>query len=165
MARVAVVGGGLAGCASAARLAKLGHEVTLVEALPDLGGAVGVTAQDGFEWDAGPAATALPAERPRRGRGMASVVTAALIAGLVGGGAGFGGAFALLDDPATAGPALGSVPAASSASASGDLAWDRCTVTVRSPGANRAASLAQPLTTLVGATTRKGGPSGTSIRA
>ncbi len=61
MARVAVVGGGLAGCASAARLAKLGHEVTLVEALPTLGGAVGVTAQDGFEWDTGPAATALPA--------------------------------------------------------------------------------------------------------
>lgn len=61
MARVAVVGGGLAGCASAARLAKLGHEVTLVEALPTLGGAIGVTTQDGFEWDTGPAATALPA--------------------------------------------------------------------------------------------------------
>ena len=38
MSRVAVIGGGLAGCASAARLAKLGHEVTLIEALPDLGG-------------------------------------------------------------------------------------------------------------------------------
>ncbi len=61
MARVAVVGGGLAGCASAARLAKLGHEVTLVEALPGLGGAIGVTTQDGFEWDTGPASTALPA--------------------------------------------------------------------------------------------------------
>ncbi|GAA1941754.1 phytoene desaturase family protein [Nocardioides marmoribigeumensis] len=61
MARVAVVGGGLGGCASAARLAKLGHEVTLVEALPSLGGAIGVTRQDGFEWDTGPATTALPA--------------------------------------------------------------------------------------------------------
>jgi phytoene dehydrogenase-like protein len=61
MARVVVIGGGLAGCASAARLAKLGHEVTLVERLPQLGGAVGVVEQDGFTWDAGPAATALPA--------------------------------------------------------------------------------------------------------
>ncbi len=61
MARVAVVGGGLAGCASAARLAKLGHEVTLVEAMPTLGGAIGVVEQDGFEWDTGPHATALPA--------------------------------------------------------------------------------------------------------
>lgn len=61
MARVCVVGGGFAGCASAARLAKLGHEVTLVEALPRLGGAVGVVQQDGFEWDTGPATTAVPA--------------------------------------------------------------------------------------------------------
>ena len=61
MTRVTVVGGGLAGCASAARLAKLGHEVTLVEALPTLGGAIGVTSQDGFEWDTGPASTAVPA--------------------------------------------------------------------------------------------------------
>jgi phytoene dehydrogenase-like protein len=61
VARVVVIGGGLAGCAAAARLAKLGHEVTLVETLPTLGGAVGVVEQDGFEWDAGPHATALPA--------------------------------------------------------------------------------------------------------
>ena len=61
MARVAVVGGGLAGCATAARLAKLGHEVTLVEARPTLGGAIGVVQQDGFEWDTGPHSTALPA--------------------------------------------------------------------------------------------------------
>ncbi len=61
MARVVVVGGGLAGCASAARLAKLGHEVTLIEALPTLGGAIGVVEQDGFEWDTGPHASALPA--------------------------------------------------------------------------------------------------------
>lgn len=59
--RVVVVGGGLAGCASAARLAKLGHTVTLVEALPALGGALGQVAEEGFGWDAGPATTALPA--------------------------------------------------------------------------------------------------------
>src|SRR3954469_11956474 len=55
-----------------------------------------------------------PTGRDRRGgRGMAGVVTAALLAGLVGGGAGFGGAYALLehDRPASIAPALGSVPA------------------------------------------------------
>src|SRR4051812_44573024 len=61
MARVVVVGGGLAGTASAARLAKAGHAVTLVEALPQLGGAIGTVEQDGFRWDTGPAATAMPA--------------------------------------------------------------------------------------------------------
>jgi putative serine protease PepD len=56
----------------------------------------------------------LPTEKPRRSRGMTGVVAAALIAGLVGGGAGFGGAYALLDNSArtsASAPALGSVPA------------------------------------------------------
>src|SRR3712207_216406 len=61
MARVVVVGGGLAGSASAARLAKLGHEVTLVESRSSVGGAIGLVEQDGYTWDAGPGATALPA--------------------------------------------------------------------------------------------------------
>jgi phytoene dehydrogenase-like protein len=61
MARVVVVGGGLAGAACAVRLAKLGHAVTLVESRPEVGGAVGLVEQDGFRWDAGPASTALPA--------------------------------------------------------------------------------------------------------
>ncbi len=61
MARIVVIGGGLGGCASAARLAKLGHDVTLVEALPTLGGAIGTVERDGFAWDTGPHATALPA--------------------------------------------------------------------------------------------------------
>ncbi len=61
MARVVVIGGGLAGSASAARLAKLGHEVTLVERLPGIGGAIGLIEQDGYTWDTGPAATAVPA--------------------------------------------------------------------------------------------------------
>ena len=61
MARVVVIGGGLGGCASAARLAKLGHEVTLVERLDHLGGAIGFFERDGYRWDTGPASTALPA--------------------------------------------------------------------------------------------------------
>jgi phytoene dehydrogenase-like protein len=61
MARVVVVGGGFGGLASAARLAKLGHEVTLVEASDRLGGALGHVEQDGFRWDSGPTTTLLPA--------------------------------------------------------------------------------------------------------
>jgi phytoene dehydrogenase-like protein len=61
MARVVVVGGGLGGCASAARLAKLGHDVTLVERLDHLGGAIGFLERDGYRWDTGPVSTALPA--------------------------------------------------------------------------------------------------------
>jgi phytoene dehydrogenase-like protein len=44
-----------------ARLAKLGHEVTLLEASDRLGGAVGYVEQDGFRWDSGPTSTLLPA--------------------------------------------------------------------------------------------------------
>ncbi len=61
MARVAVVGGGFAGTASAARLAKLGHEVTLLERAGRIGGALGLEERDGFRWDTGPTWTALPA--------------------------------------------------------------------------------------------------------
>lgn len=61
MARVVVVGGGFGGLASAARLAKLGHDVTLVEATDRLGGALGYVEQDGFRWDSGPTTTLLPA--------------------------------------------------------------------------------------------------------
>ncbi|MDN4163205.1 phytoene desaturase family protein [Nocardioides abyssi] len=61
MARVVVVGGGFAGLASAARLAKLGHEVTLLERSATLGGALGTVEADGFAWDAGPTWTTLPA--------------------------------------------------------------------------------------------------------
>jgi phytoene dehydrogenase-like protein len=61
MSRVVVVGGGFAGTATAARLAKLGHEVTLAERRERLGGALGFVEQDGFRWDAGPSTTALPA--------------------------------------------------------------------------------------------------------
>jgi phytoene dehydrogenase-like protein len=61
MARVVVVGGGFGGLASAARLAKLGHEVTLVEASAQLGGSLVPVEADGYRWDAAAAMTLLPA--------------------------------------------------------------------------------------------------------
>ena len=61
MARVVVVGGGFAGMAAAARLARLGHDVTLLERSERLGGALSTVEQDGFAWDAGPTTTLLPA--------------------------------------------------------------------------------------------------------
>jgi phytoene dehydrogenase-like protein len=61
VARVVVVGGGFGGMAAAARLAKLGHEVTLLERSDHLGGALTTVEQDGFAWDAGPSSTLLPA--------------------------------------------------------------------------------------------------------
>src|SRR6187200_2984631 len=61
MSRVVVVGGGFGGTAAAARLAKQGHDVTLVERSDRIGGAIGFVERDGYRWDAGPASTALPA--------------------------------------------------------------------------------------------------------
>ncbi|WP_231123855.1 phytoene desaturase family protein [Nocardioides sambongensis] len=61
MSRVVVVGGGIGGLAAAARLAKLGHQVALVEAADRVGGALLPVEQDGYAWDAGPRATLLPA--------------------------------------------------------------------------------------------------------
>ncbi|HEU4948524.1 MAG TPA: FAD-dependent oxidoreductase [Kribbella sp.] len=61
MARVIVIGAGLAGLAAAVRLAKLGHQVVVCERSERLGGAIGRIEADGFGWDAGPASTTLPA--------------------------------------------------------------------------------------------------------
>lgn len=61
MANVVVVGGGFGGLASAARLAKLGHDVTLCERSGTLGGALSSAHLDAFTWDAGPTSTLLPA--------------------------------------------------------------------------------------------------------
>lgn len=61
MARVVVVGGGFGGMAAAARLAKLGHDVTLLEQSSHVGGALTTVERDGFVWDAGPTSTLLPA--------------------------------------------------------------------------------------------------------
>ena len=59
--RVVVIGGGFSGLASAARLAKLGHQVTLLEASERLGGALGRLEVQGWSFDTGPTHTLLPA--------------------------------------------------------------------------------------------------------
>ena len=61
MSSVVVVGGGYGGMAAAVRLAKLGHEVTLIDARGELGGAMGTIERDGFVWETGPTYTLLPA--------------------------------------------------------------------------------------------------------
>ncbi len=59
--RVVVIGGGLGGLATAARLAKLGHGVTLLEQGDRLGGALTPWEEAGFTWDRGAHSTLLPA--------------------------------------------------------------------------------------------------------
>jgi phytoene desaturase len=61
MAAVVVVGAGLGGLAAAARLAALGHDVTVCEQAPVVGGKLGVLARDGFVFDTGPSLLTLPA--------------------------------------------------------------------------------------------------------
>jgi len=61
MSSVVVIGGGYGGLAAAVRLAKLGHEVALIDARAELGGAMGRIEQDGFVWETGPTYTLLPA--------------------------------------------------------------------------------------------------------
>ncbi len=51
--RVVVIGGGIAGLATAALLASRGHEVDLLEKNDDLGGRVGSIERDGYRFDTG----------------------------------------------------------------------------------------------------------------
>ncbi|MCF6509278.1 phytoene desaturase [Blastococcus sp. MG754426] len=60
MARVVVVGAGLGGLAAAARLAALGHAVTLVEQADGVGGKLGWFTRDGHSFDTGPSLVTLP---------------------------------------------------------------------------------------------------------
>lgn len=61
MARVAVIGAGMAGLAVSARLAKRKHHVTVLEASSTTGGKLGRYARDGFVFDTGPSLLTIPA--------------------------------------------------------------------------------------------------------
>jgi phytoene desaturase len=61
VAQVVVVGAGVGGLAVAARLATLGHRVTVCEQSDDVGGKLGWFARDGFGFDTGPSLLTLPA--------------------------------------------------------------------------------------------------------
>ncbi|MBH0110071.1 phytoene desaturase [Salinibacterium sp. NG22] len=60
MSDVVVIGGGIAGLASAALLAKEGHSVTLLEGRPEVGGRAGSWEHDGFRFDTGPSWYLMP---------------------------------------------------------------------------------------------------------
>ncbi|HSA52415.1 MAG TPA: FAD-dependent oxidoreductase, partial [Yinghuangia sp.] len=60
MARVIVIGAGMGGLAVAARLAALGHRVTLCERTAAAGGKVGTYTRDGFTFDTGPSLLTMP---------------------------------------------------------------------------------------------------------
>ena len=61
MARIVIIGAGLSGLAAAARLATIGHRVTVCEAASTYGGMVGRYERDGFAFDTGPGLLTLPA--------------------------------------------------------------------------------------------------------
>ena len=60
MTRVAVVGGGIAGLATAALLARDGYDVELFEQQPAVGGRAGSRSVDGFRFDTGPSWYLMP---------------------------------------------------------------------------------------------------------
>jgi phytoene desaturase len=61
VARVVVVGAGIAGLVTAVRLADLGHQVTVHERSDTIGGRLGRYSRDGYTFDTGPTLLTLPA--------------------------------------------------------------------------------------------------------
>jgi phytoene desaturase len=59
--QVLVIGGGVGGLAAAIRLAALGHQVTVVERNPVVGGKLAVLSDAGYTFDIGPSLMTLPA--------------------------------------------------------------------------------------------------------
>ncbi len=60
MARVVVVGAGVGGLATAARLAAAGHTVTICEQASEIGGKLARFSLDGFSFDTGPSLLTMP---------------------------------------------------------------------------------------------------------
>lgn len=60
MTRTIVIGGGIAGLATAALLAREGHTVTLLEQHAEVGGRAGTWERDGFRFDTGPSWYLMP---------------------------------------------------------------------------------------------------------
>ena len=60
MSRVVVIGAGVGGLATAARLAAAGHDVTVCEQAHTVGGKLGVHRRDGFTFDTGPSLLTMP---------------------------------------------------------------------------------------------------------
>ncbi|WP_294179449.1 phytoene desaturase family protein [uncultured Schumannella sp.] len=60
MSRTIIIGGGIAGLATAALLARDGHEVTVLEQREAVGGRAGSWEQDGFRFDTGPSWYLMP---------------------------------------------------------------------------------------------------------
>lgn len=60
MSRVVVIGAGMGGLAVAARLARLKHDVLVVERAATVGGMLGTITSDGFTWDTGPSSVTIP---------------------------------------------------------------------------------------------------------
>lgn len=60
MSQIIIIGGGIAGLASAALLARDGHTVTVLEGRPNLGGRAGNWEHDGFRFDTGPSWYLMP---------------------------------------------------------------------------------------------------------
>jgi 1-hydroxy-2-isopentenylcarotenoid 3,4-desaturase len=58
--RIVIIGGGISGLASAALLARDGHEVTVVEAHAEVGGRAGSWSNAGFRFDTGPSWYLMP---------------------------------------------------------------------------------------------------------
>ena len=60
MSRIVIIGGGIGGLASAALLAREGHDVVLLERNADVGGRAGSWERDGFRFDTGPSWYLMP---------------------------------------------------------------------------------------------------------
>jgi phytoene desaturase len=60
LSEIVIIGGGIAGLASAALLGRAGHKVTVLERRSELGGRAGVWEKDGFRFDTGPSWYLMP---------------------------------------------------------------------------------------------------------